>query len=164
MADSAATAIERALSELPSWRPPMRVKRERLFWTARIDAYPFGAGRGLTRDAATRRAVARARRNPRTHDVARLPHEAPRRDDEKKRDESNLAQTVVSGHRTDDHPVADRMRNRRIFITHAEVHRVLAGLAGGRNLIFTERLNVAEGVGAHAGTTPPTVTESVRLG
>ena len=57
----ASIAIERALSELPSWRPPMRVTREGLLWTARIDTYPFGAARGLTRDAAVGRAVARAR-------------------------------------------------------------------------------------------------------
>ena len=65
MAHPAATPAERALSALlaerPSWEPPMRLKRDDLFWTARIDAYPFGACRGLTREAAGRRAVARAR-------------------------------------------------------------------------------------------------------
>ena len=61
MADTATRAIERALSELPSWRPPMCLKRDGLLWTAHIDAYPFGAARGLTREAASRRAVARAR-------------------------------------------------------------------------------------------------------
>ena len=65
MADPMATPTERALSkllaELPSWEPPMRLERKELFWEARIDTYPFNACRRLTREAARRRAVARAR-------------------------------------------------------------------------------------------------------
>ena len=40
---------------------PVRLEHKGLFWQARIDTYPFNACRRLTREAARRRAVARAR-------------------------------------------------------------------------------------------------------